>query len=170
MRLSRMPAAARSSGVSRRALALAACITSVVRRRATGPGGSSPSASRKRKPSGASGARDLEGHHAPKPPWSTCPRHRVVRVVGEARVEHPLQTRELRAAAGPRGRVLEWAAMRTGQRAQAAQREPRLEGPEHAPSSTSAPTQRIDARLRAGHVPPSASLWPLIHLVVDCTA
>ncbi|EAU63223.1 hypothetical protein STIAU_4090, partial [Stigmatella aurantiaca DW4/3-1] len=72
MRLSRMPAAARSSGVNRRALALAACITSVHTSPSEGPGRASRSASSTRKDSARSAPLISKATMGPNPPSSTA--------------------------------------------------------------------------------------------------
>ena len=124
-----MPAAARSSGVSRRALALAACITSVLTSPSDGAGRQSLSASRKRKDLGAAGAGDLEGHHASEAAVEEHPRGGVVRMVREPGVEHPRHPGVLREPAGDMGACS--SAPSCGREgAQPAQGEPGLEGAE----------------------------------------
>src|SRR6185369_10792305 len=72
MRFSPMPAAARSSKLSLRALALAACITSVVTSPRDGAGRQSRSASRNRKDPTRSAPAISNATMPPKPPWRSA--------------------------------------------------------------------------------------------------
>ena len=158
MRFSPMPAAARSSGVSRRALALAACITSVVTSPSDGAGRQSFTRLEE-----AEATRRGRRRRSRRPP---CRRSRPAAAPAPSRGPDgrggpgrgPGRRAASRAAAGPRGaRASQWAVIRTGR-----VRSPRSvshasKGPSSAPSSTRAPRSGAMRACVPETMPPVAS-------------